>query len=68
MTAAGGMATDPEEVDRMDHATPSLRPFERLLEALHEAIAAGDAGREADLRERIEADLAARESAWELSS
>ena len=46
---------------------PTLLPFEAMLEALHEAIVAADAGRDTELREQIEADLSARERALGLS-
>jgi hypothetical protein len=43
--------------------TPQLSPFEAMLEELHAAQVAGDAQREAELRERIDADLSRRERA-----
>jgi hypothetical protein len=48
--------------------SPTLSPFEAMLEELQAAIVAGEIEREAELREAVEADLSRRERALGLSS
>jgi hypothetical protein len=67
VTAAGPEATDVEVRMHGSEYPPPLSPIEAMLEELNEARARGDADREAELRQAVEADLSARERAWGLS-